>query len=89
MEKDNKVFKIPVIITKGVVAFPFTNFFLSIEREHSKKSFDESIKNYSEQCILVTQLDDSKNEISSEDDIAKVGTFVYFTDRKKNKNGRK
>ena len=87
MEKDNKVFKIPVIITKGVVAFPFTNFFLSIEREHSKKSFDESIKNYSEQCILVTQLDDSKNEISSEDDIAKVGTFVYFTDRKKNKNG--
>ncbi len=87
MEIKDKIFRIPVIITKGVVAFPFTNFFLSIAREHSIKSFEESVNNYQESCVLVTQLDESKKEISSEEDVAKVGTFVFFSEKRKNKTG--
>jgi len=89
MEKfvPNKVFKLPIIITRGAVIFPKTDANLYVERKYSKKSFDEAKANYDSYLIVVSQKDGAVDKISDPNDIAEYGSLCRIDSYQNTKNG--
>ncbi len=89
MEKfvPNKVFKLPIIITRGAVIFPKTDANLYVERKYSKKSFDEAKANCDSYLIVVSQKDGAVDKISDPNDIAEYGSLCRIDSYQNTKNG--
>ncbi len=85
MPKIEKI-KLPVLITRGAVVFPKQEMNLFAERDFSVAAIDQSINFYDSLLFVVSEVDISLNNISSLNDIYKVGTLckiLYKVDQKK------
>lgn len=69
------IFRLPVLITKGLVLFPGFSETISAEREISRLAAEEAISNNDTYCILVSQVKLENDEVESFKDIFQVGTL--------------
>ena len=83
---NNEPFELPLVITRGFVAFPKQASQLSVQRLFSVNAVRDSKENFESYCILVSQKDLEVDYINDYNDIYSVGTLIRITELSKSKN---
>lgn len=73
--KENIIYELPVVVTRGFTLVLKESVNLGVEREFSLKAIKDSKENFESYCVVVPQINPSEDEITSLDQIYKIGTI--------------
>ncbi len=86
--KNKETMTIPVIITRGVIAFPGNTVALDVGRTKSINATELALDNYNSLVFVVTQKD-ILVEMPSDDDIYRIGSLCEIKHIKRKEHSRK
>ena len=84
---NNETFELPLVITRGYVGYPGSQITLAVERKFSVGAVRVSTTAHSSYCIVVSQKDLEKENISSFEDIYSIGVLSQISNIENTKTG--
>jgi len=84
---NSEIFELPLVITRGYVGYPGSQITLAVERKFSVGAVKVSTTAHSSYCIVVSQKDLEKENISSFEDIYSIGVLSQISNIENTKTG--
>ena len=78
--------KLPVVITRGYVAFPGQQTTLNVQREISLNAINDSKESFESYCVVVNQKDFNVENINSYDEIYEYGCICKILEASKTRS---
>lgn len=78
--------KLPVVITRGYVAFPGQQTTLNVQREKSLNAINDSKDSFESYCVVVNQKDINVDNIDSYDEIYEYGCICKVLETSKSRS---